>query len=80
MAHRNLGRRIIMSEHASELLTTKREFLKKAAYMAPAVLTLAAAPSFASAGSSSHGRKPKKPKKNYGKLRYRKGSHKSKDD
>lgn len=36
---------------------TKREFLQKSAYVVPAVLTLAAAPSFASAGS---GRKPKK--------------------
>lgn len=31
--------------------TSRREFLKKAAYIAPAVLTLSAIPSFASAGS-----------------------------
>ena len=39
---------------------TKREFVKKAAYVVPAVLTLAAAPSFASAGSNS--KKPLVPK------------------
>ena len=39
--------------------TTKRDFLKKATYVVPAVLTLAAAPSFASAGSSSKGKKSK---------------------
>lgn len=33
--------------------TTKRNFLRKATYVVPAVLTLAAAPSFASAGSNS---------------------------
>jgi hypothetical protein len=51
-----------------EANVTKREFLKKATYVVPAVLTLAAAPSFAAAGSSSKGgnkyKKPKKPKKN----------------
>lgn len=51
-----------MSEKVSSGDTTKREFLKKAAYVVPAVLTLAAAPSFASAGSNSG--KNKKPKKN----------------
>lgn len=39
---------------------TKREFVKKAAYVVPAVLTLAAAPSFASAGSNSHGRRTRR--------------------
>jgi hypothetical protein len=38
-----------MSEHES----TRRELLKKAAYVPPAILTLAAIPSFASAGSES---------------------------
>ncbi|HEX9821820.1 MAG TPA: hypothetical protein VGD07_19635 [Methylomirabilota bacterium] len=47
-------------DSASSTDTTKREFVKKAAYAVPAVLTLAAAPSFASAGSSS--RKGKRPK------------------
>jgi hypothetical protein len=37
---------------------TKRQFVKKAAYVVPAVLTLAAAPSFAAA--CSNGRKTKK--------------------
>jgi hypothetical protein len=37
---------------------TKRQFVKKAAYVVPAVLTLAAAPSFASAGSN--GRKTRR--------------------
>jgi hypothetical protein len=36
---------------------TKREFIKKATYVVPTVLTLAAAPSFASAGSGSNGYK-----------------------
>ncbi|HXG05478.1 MAG TPA: hypothetical protein VNO23_18950 [Candidatus Binatia bacterium] len=36
--------------------TTKREFLRKTAYIVPAVLTLAATPTLAAAGSSSKGR------------------------
>lgn len=43
--------------------STKREFLTKATYVLPAVLTLAAAPSFASAGSGS--RKAKKRENHY---------------
>lgn len=39
--------------------STRREFVKKAAYVAPAILTLAAAPEFAKAGSV----KPKPDKK-----------------
>lgn len=35
----------------NETLGTRRDFVKKAAYVAPAILTLAAAPSFAKAGS-----------------------------
>jgi hypothetical protein len=34
--------------------SSRRTFVKKAAYVAPAVLTLKAAPSFASLGSSRH--------------------------
>jgi hypothetical protein len=46
--------------------TTKREFVKKSAYMVPAVLTLAATPSFASGGSNSgRGKKPKHDDKDY---------------
>lgn len=41
-----------MSDHDQ----SRRDFLKKAAYTAPVVLTLAAAPSFATHGSSrGHG-------------------------
>jgi hypothetical protein len=49
----------------------KRKFLKKAAYVVPAVLTLTAVPSFASSGSGSKGSpiKPQKKKKLRGKLR-----------
>lgn len=47
---------------------TRRAFVKKAAYVAPVVLTLAAAPAFAKAGSekgdkADKGDHPKKPKK-----------------
>jgi len=38
---------------------TRREFVKRAAYIAPAILTLAAAPSYAKNGSD---KKPKDPK------------------
>ncbi len=34
--------------------TSRRELLKKAAYTAPAVLTLAAIPAFAAKGSGNH--------------------------
>ena len=55
----------MMSEHDTSHDTTKREFLQKATYVVPAVLTLAAAPSFASAGSNSKkAKKPKDPYKN----------------
>jgi hypothetical protein len=53
----------MMSERTTSPGTTKREFLQKASYVVPAVLTLAAAPSFASAGSNS--KKAKKPKGPY---------------
>jgi len=36
---------------------TRREFVKKAAYVAPAILTLAAAPAFAKSGSTKKGGK-----------------------
>jgi hypothetical protein len=39
----------------SEDKITKRELLKKAAYVAPAILTLQAVPSFASQGSGQKG-------------------------
>jgi hypothetical protein len=37
----------------SEQRTTRREVIRKAVYVAPAILTLVAIPSFASAGSGS---------------------------
>jgi hypothetical protein len=47
---------------------TRREFVRKAAYVAPAILTLAAAPSFAKSGSekpdkNGHDDEQKKPPK-----------------
>jgi hypothetical protein len=47
-------------DDGSQTGITKREFVKKAAYAVPAVLTLAAAPSFASAGSNSNGRRTRR--------------------
>jgi hypothetical protein len=35
---------------------TRREVIKRAAYVAPAILTLAAAPSFAKGGSGGYGK------------------------
>lgn len=43
------------NEHSS----SRREFVKKAAYVAPVILTLQAAPSYAKAGSQNG--KPSKP-------------------
>jgi len=43
-----------MSEKVTSQNTTRREILKKAAFVAPTIITLAAAPSFASAGSRDH--------------------------
>lgn len=40
----------------SELSVSKRKFLKTTAYVAPAILTLAVAPSFAAAGSGGGGK------------------------
>lgn len=42
--------------------TTRREFVKKAAYIAPAIVTLTAAPSFAKPGSLKPEKDPKPPK------------------
>lgn len=48
----------------SKLTDSRRDFVKRAAYVAPAVLTLMAAPSFAKSGSTKPGawEKPGKPK------------------
>ena len=42
-----------MADEQAAVETTRRELLKRAAYVAPAVLSLVALPSFASAGSGS---------------------------
>ena len=42
--------------------TTRRDFVKKAAYIAPAIVTLKAAPSFAKTGSMKPPKDPKDPK------------------
>jgi hypothetical protein len=41
---------------------SRRGFVKKAAYVAPAILTLAAAPAFAKSGSEKYEKGPKDPK------------------
>jgi hypothetical protein len=40
----------------AEQETTRRELIQKAVYVAPAILTLVAIPTFASAGSGAHSR------------------------
>ena len=49
--------------------TSRRDFVKKAAYVAPAILTLEAAPAYAKSGSEKPDKKPKdgKEDKGYGK-------------
>jgi len=42
--------------------TSRRNFVKRAAYVAPAILTLAAAPAFAKPGSEKKPKDPKDPK------------------
>jgi hypothetical protein len=42
--------------------TSRRNFVKRGAYVAPAILTLAAAPEFAKAGSIKPPKDPKGPK------------------
>jgi hypothetical protein len=69
-----------MSEQKRSHDTTKREFLQKATYVVPAVLTLAAAPSFASAGSDSKKNKGKGKGKGKGYKNNNKGSKSSKRD
>ena len=48
------------SQPILETGTTRRELLKKAAYTAPAILTLAAIPSLVSSGSKDSREKTKK--------------------
>jgi hypothetical protein len=44
---------------SDELQSTRREIIKKAAFVTPVILTFAAAASFAQAGSSNHKEKAK---------------------
>jgi hypothetical protein len=55
-----------------EKQTTRREVMKKAAYVAPAILTLAALPSFAAKGSGEE-KKPKKSKEIKRRVRRKRG-------
>ncbi len=51
------------SEDIKELAAAgRRDFIKKAAYVAPAILTLAVAPAYAKGGSEKPEKKPKKRK------------------
>ena len=43
--------------------SSRREFVKKAAYVAPVIVTLAVAPSYAKAGSKVNPKPPKRPVK-----------------
>ena len=55
-----------MAKRTETHKASRRAFVKKAAYVAPAILTLAAAPSFAKVGSGKGGPpgpKPPKPPK-----------------
>lgn len=47
-------------EGTSSANAGRRDFIKKAAYVAPAILTLAVAPAYAKAGSQKPEKKPKK--------------------
>jgi hypothetical protein len=51
-----------MAEEQKAAETTRREVLQKAAFVAPVVLSLAAVPSFASAGSGKDPQDPTDPK------------------
>jgi hypothetical protein len=52
-----------MAEEHKATETTRREVLQKAAFAAPVVLSLAAVPSFASAGSGKEDKEKEKKKK-----------------
>lgn len=52
-----------MAKHVTKHQSSRRDFVKKAAYIAPAILTLKAAPAFAKAGSKEKPPKPPKPPK-----------------
>ncbi len=48
-----------MSQHEKQ--NSRREFVKKAAYVTPIIITLAVAPSYAKSGSAKPGPQPKDP-------------------
>jgi len=48
-------------ETEKKLQHSRREFVRKAAYLAPAIITLSAMPSFASAGSGYRAPHPRRP-------------------
>ena len=48
-----------MSKITQQTSSSRRDFVKKAAYVAPAILSLKAAPAFAKQGSSKPGKGPK---------------------
>ena len=52
-----------MASEESGHRATRREFVKKAAYIAPAIITLQAAPMYARAGSVKEEKGPKDKKK-----------------
>jgi hypothetical protein len=52
-----------VAKEISKYRASRREFIKKAAYIAPAIITLQAAPSYARAGSEKE--KPRSPKPSY---------------
>ena len=54
--------RNVRESEMSESTESRRNFVKKAAYVAPAILTLAAAPAFAKPGSEKKPKDPKEPK------------------
>ena len=54
-----------MSGEFGSVEATRREVLRKGVFVAPAILTLAAVPSFASAGSDGGEGKYKEPKEKY---------------
>ena len=58
------GTQFMAAEHKAEE-TTRREVLQKAVFVAPAVLSLAAVPSFARAGSSTEEKKKEKDKEKH---------------
>jgi len=51
-----------VARETSKHRASRREFVKKAAYIAPAIITLQAAPSYARSGSEKEKEKPSSPR------------------